>query len=117
MGARMETELVLNALLMAVWHRRPQQQVMVHSDQGSQFNSHEWQTFLKAHNLVASMSRRGNFWDNAVAENFFSYCRSVNEYVERYIRLVMMHGWIYLTTSRFFIIGTANMVLQICCRR
>ena len=71
MGARMETELVLNALLMAVWHRRPNQQVMIHSDQGSQFNSHEWQTFLKAHNLVASMSRRGNCWDNAVAESFF----------------------------------------------
>ena len=71
MGARMETELVLNALLMAVWRRRPQQPVMVHSDQGSQFSSHDWQAFLKTHNLVPSMSRRGNCWDNAVAESFF----------------------------------------------
>lgn len=71
MGARMETELVLNALLMAVWRRKPQHPVMVHSDQGSQFSSHDWQAFLKAHNLVPSMSRRGNCWDNAVAESFF----------------------------------------------
>lgn len=71
MGARMETELVLNALLMAVWRRRPTAAVMIHSDQGSQFSSHDWQTFLKVHNLVPSMSRRGNCWDNAVAESFF----------------------------------------------
>ena len=44
---------------------------MVHSDQGSQFTSHDWQAFLKEHNLVASMSRRGNCHDNAVAESFF----------------------------------------------
>ena len=42
-----------------------------HSDQGSQYSSHDWQAFLKAHNLVASMSRRGNCYDNAVAESFF----------------------------------------------
>jgi len=71
MSSRMQTELVLNALLMAVWRRRPSQKVMVHSDQGSQFTSFEWQSFLKAHNLEASMSRRGNCHDNAVAESFF----------------------------------------------
>jgi len=71
MGARMETELVLNALLMAVWRRRPLTPVMIHSDQGSQFSSHDWIAFLKVHNLVPSMSRRGNCWDNAVAESFF----------------------------------------------
>jgi putative transposase len=42
-----------------------------HSDQDSQFSSHDWQSFLKTHNLVASMSRRGNCYDNAVAESFF----------------------------------------------
>jgi len=46
-------------------------EVIVHSDQGSQFTSHEWQSFLKQHNLEASMSRRGNCYDNAVAESFF----------------------------------------------
>ncbi len=67
----METELALNALLMAVWRRQPQQAVIVHSDQGSQFSSHDWLAFLKANNLLDSMSRRGNCHDNAVAESLF----------------------------------------------
>tara|TARA_Y100000296_G_C5153152_1_gene247519 strand:- start:66 stop:545 length:480 start_codon:yes stop_codon:yes gene_type:complete len=64
-------DIVLNALLMAVWRRNPKQQVMIHSDQGSQYTSHDWQTFLKANGLEGSMSRRGNCHDNAVAESFF----------------------------------------------
>jgi len=71
MDVRMQTNLVLNALLMAVWRRKPKSKVIVHSDQGSQFTSAEWQSFLAAHNLEASMSRRGNCYDNAVAESFF----------------------------------------------
>ncbi|MFY1052939.1 IS3 family transposase, partial [Ectopseudomonas khazarica] len=46
-------------------------EVMIHSDQGSQFSSSDWQSFLKANNLISSMSRRGNCHDNAVAESFF----------------------------------------------
>jgi putative transposase len=75
MHSRMQTDLVLNALLMALWRRKPPNtkgaKVTVHSDQGSQFTSAEWQSFLKSHNLEASMSRRGNCYDNAVAESFF----------------------------------------------
>lgn len=71
MGSRIDRELALNALLIAVWRRQPKQTVMVHSDQGSQFSSYDWQNFLKAHNLKQSMSRRGNCHDNAVAESFF----------------------------------------------
>lgn len=71
MGPRMDRDLAINALLMAVWRRQPQSTVMVHSDQGSQFSSYDWQAFLKAHNLQPSMSRRGNCHDNAVAESFF----------------------------------------------
>lgn len=63
MGSRMDRELALNALLMAVWRRQPKQTVMVHSDQGSQFSSYDWRDFLKAHNLEQSMSRRGNCHD------------------------------------------------------
>lgn len=63
MQSRMQTELVTEALLMAVWRRRPTDKVIVHSDQGSQFTSLEWQTFLKQHNMEASMSRRGNCYD------------------------------------------------------
>jgi len=71
MGSRMDRELAINALLMAVWRRQPQSTVLVHSDQGSQFSSYDWQAFLKAHNLQPSMCRRGNCHDNAVAESFF----------------------------------------------
>ena len=71
MGSRIDTDLVLAALLMAIWRRKPKTPVTLHSDQGCQFTSHEWQDFLKSHNLVASMSRRGNCHDNAVAESFF----------------------------------------------
>ncbi|HBE6777074.1 TPA: IS3 family transposase [Escherichia coli] len=71
MQSRMTKDIVLNALLMAVWRRNPQKQVLVHSDQGSQYTSHEWQSFLKSHGLEGSMSRRANCHDNAVAESFF----------------------------------------------
>ena len=65
-------ELVLDALLMAVWRRKPQHRVLVHSDQGTQYGSEDWTRFCAANNLDPSMSRRGNCWDNAVAESFFS---------------------------------------------
>ena len=71
MDSRMGSELVLQALLSAVWRRKPQHPVTVHSDQGSQFTGHEWAAFLKRHHLEPSMSRRGNCLDNAVAESFF----------------------------------------------
>jgi putative transposase len=71
MGSRIDTELAMNALLMAVWQRKPKQPVMVHSDQGCQYSSHDWQSFIQAHGLIQSMSRRGNCHDNAVAESFF----------------------------------------------
>lgn len=71
MRSRIDSELAINALLMAVWPRNPTAPVIVHSDQGCQYSSHDWQAFLKAHGLVASMSRRGNCYDNAVAESFF----------------------------------------------
>jgi putative transposase len=65
-------EIVLDALMMAVWRRKPKHPVLVHSDQGSQYGSDEWKRFCDANNLDPSMSRRGNCWDNAVAESFFS---------------------------------------------
>lgn len=65
-------DLVIDALLMAIWRRKPKEKVMIHSDQGIQYTCSDWRTFLKDHNLEASMSRRGNCHDNAVAESFFS---------------------------------------------
>jgi putative transposase len=72
MKASMERELVLDALLMAVRRRRPAQPLIIHSDQGAQYGSDDWARFCKAHNISPSMSRRGNCYDNAAAESFFS---------------------------------------------
>jgi len=70
MQHRMTKDIVLSALLMAIWRCNPQKQALVHSDQGSQYTSHEWQLFLKSHGLEGSMSRIGNCHDNVVAEIF-----------------------------------------------
>lgn len=80
MNATMATELVLDALTMAVWRRRPKTPVMIHSDQGSQCGFNRW---CKDNQLVPSMSRRGNCWDNAVAESFFSNLKK--ERIKRHI--------------------------------
>jgi putative transposase len=72
MKPSLSREIVLDALMMAVWRRRPQQQVLVHSDQGSQYGGDDWLRFFREHNLKPSMSRKGKCWDNAVAESFFS---------------------------------------------
>ncbi|WP_233405840.1 IS3 family transposase [Enterobacter roggenkampii] len=72
MKPTLSRELALDTLMMAVWRRKPDGEVIVHSDQGSQYGSDDWQRFCRANNLVPSMSRRGNCWDNAVAESFFS---------------------------------------------
>ncbi len=56
--------------MMAVWRRKPDGEVIVHSGQGSQYGSDDWQRFCRVNNLAPSMSRRGNCWDNAVAESF-----------------------------------------------
>jgi len=53
-------ELALDALMMAVWRRKPDGKVIVHSDQGCQYGSDDWQRFCRANNLAPSMSRRGN---------------------------------------------------------
>ena len=72
MQSRQTTDVVLQALLMAVWRRKPKDQVLVHSDQGSRFTRMDWASFLKHYNLVDAMSRRGNCHDNAVAKSFFN---------------------------------------------
>ena len=64
-------ELVLNAIMMAVRRRHPRDTV-IHSDQGCQYGSDDWRRFCQTNCLEPSMSRRGNCWDNAVAESFFA---------------------------------------------
>ena len=72
MKPSLSREIALDALLMAVTRRRPTQKVIVHSDQGTQYGSDDWMRFCASNGLTPSMSRRGNCWDNAVAESFFS---------------------------------------------
>lgn len=71
MNHRMSTDLVISALKMAHYHTNPKSQVLLHSDQGSQFSSYDWSLALKTYNIKPSMSRRGNCYDNAVVESFF----------------------------------------------
>ncbi len=85
MKPTLSRELALDALMMAVWRRKPDGEVIVHSDQGSQYGSDDWQRFCRANNLAPSMSWRGNCWDNAVAELFFSSLKkngSENAYIK-----------------------------------
>ena len=70
-GPTIHRELVLDAVLMAVRRRRPRDTV-IHSDQGTQYGSDAWRRFCRSNRLEPSMSRKGNCWDNAVAESFFS---------------------------------------------
>jgi putative transposase len=62
---------VLDAVLMAVRRRRPRGTI-IHSDQDTQYGSDAWRRFCRSNHLEPSMSRKGNCWDNAVAESFFS---------------------------------------------
>ena len=85
MRDRADSEVVLQALLSAVWRRKPKAGVLVHSDQGSVYTSDDWQKFLSAHGLVCSMSRRGNCHDNAPVESFFGLLK--RERIKRRIYL------------------------------
>ena len=100
MDKHMEEELVTSALQMAASQRRPGEGVLHHSDRGSQYAAHDYQQLLDAHKMVVSMSRKGDCYDNAVMESFWSTLkaecatgvyssraearRSIFEYVEVY---------------------------------
>jgi len=71
MSPRQERQLVLQAVLMALWQRPARIPVILHSDRGCQFTSEEYQRFLEAHQVICSMSAVGSCADNAAAESFF----------------------------------------------
>lgn len=71
MAPNMPAKLVCDALNMAIQQRRPAPGLIVHSDRGSQYASELYQDLLAKHGFICSMSRKGNCWDNAVAERFF----------------------------------------------
>jgi putative transposase len=72
MQESMTSQLVVDALMMAVWRRGKPVALLHRSDQGSQYTSEQFQRLLAAHGIVCSMSRRGDCWDNAAMESFFS---------------------------------------------
>lgn len=80
----MSKQLVCDALIMALWRRGFPRGVMFHSDRGSQYCSHDYQKLLKHYQFICSMSRKGNCWDNAVAESFFHSIKTELIYTERY---------------------------------
>lgn len=103
-------ELVLDAVLMAVRKRKPKK-ALIHSDQGSQYGSDAWRRFCRSHHLEPSMSRRGNCWDNAVVESFFSSLKKerikkriyktrdlaradISEYIESFYNPTRRHAYI-----------------------
>ena len=71
MADHMRADLVLDAFDMAVAHRRPTEDLVFHSDRGSQYASYAFRDRLAMLNVAQSMSRKGNCWDNAPAESFF----------------------------------------------
>lgn len=71
MGTTLDRSLAINALVDALQRRRPSPGLIHHSDRGSQYASHDYQQVLTDHGVVASMSRKGNCWDNAPMESFF----------------------------------------------
>ena len=72
MQATMTTQLVTDALMMAIWRRGKLEAVLHHSDRGSQYTSEPFQRLLADHGVTCRMSRSGNCWDNAAMESFFS---------------------------------------------
>ena len=86
MDQRMQKSLVIRALQMALHNRRPNplQRLMHHSDRGSQYASKLFETLLKVNDIRCSMSRKGNCWDNAVAESFFRTLKEELVYQQRY---------------------------------
>ena len=112
---RMKKALVIRALMMAVNLRKPPAGLICHSDRGSQYASRDYQKLLRQHGLICSMSRKGNCWDNAPVERFFSSLKrewtgdrwyrtrqeaiaDVREYVAAYYNSKRLHSTLGYTT-------------------
>jgi putative transposase len=81
---RMTADIVIDALTMAWFRRKPQPGLIHHSDRGSQYASHAFQAKLAQYGMICSMSRRGNCWDNAPTESFFNSLKNERVHGTRY---------------------------------
>lgn len=84
MNSKMDRTLVIQALRMAVWRRKPARGLIHHSDRGSQYCSDDFQNELNTFGIICSMSRKGNCWDNAVAESFFGSLKTERVFFATY---------------------------------
>jgi putative transposase len=84
MQDNMRKGLVIDALAMAIKSRKPGLDLIAHSDRGSQYCSHLFQSMLKGHNMICSMSGKGECWDNAVAESFFHSLKTEHIYFNNF---------------------------------
>ncbi len=84
MNVRLTAELAVDALMKAVIRRRPPEGLLFHSDRGVQYASKAFRRVLKRYGMVQSMSRKGDCWDNAVAESFFGTLKQELVHHERY---------------------------------
>jgi transposase InsO family protein len=102
MSNRMKTSLVNDAMLMAIWQRKPPKGLIWHTDRGSQYASKEHRALLKQHHIQQSMSRKGDCWDNAVAESFFHTLKTELVFHERYKTREQAHASIFEYIEVFY---------------
>ena len=101
MSHRQTRDLVIQAVLMALWQRQDQEPVILHSDRGCQFTSDEYQRFLKGHNLICSMSEVGSCADNAAAESFFGLLKRERVYRRQYLTRAQARADVFDYIERF----------------
>ena len=102
MSARQTRDLVLKAVLMALWQRETHDEpVVLHSDRGTQFTSDDYQRFLRGHNLICSMSAVGHCGDNAAAEGFFGILKRERVNRRRYQTLAEARTDVFHYIERF----------------
>ena len=102
MQPQLTRDLVIQAVLMAVWQRRNPEAVILHSDRGTQYTAQEFQTFLKTHGIVSSMSGVGNCYDNAVAESFFGLLKRERVHRRQYLTRAEARADVFDYIERFY---------------
>ncbi len=102
MQPQLTRDLVIQAVLMAVWQKKGPQAVILHSDRGTQYTSQEFQAFLKAHGIVSSMSGVGNCYDNAVAESFFGLLKRERVHRRQYRTRAEARADVFDYIERFY---------------
>lgn len=102
MRQNLDRDLVLQAVLMALWQRPKDSPVILHSDRGTQYTSHDYQAFLKDHGVLSSMSGVGSCYDNAVAESFFGLLKRERVNRRRYWTRAEARADVFDYIERFY---------------